>query len=52
MVFREVALFHALGAEIAAQGEVGFLRDLDVPAHGFFHMTPLYRLYMYTGYTG
>src|SRR5258708_7455293 len=34
---REVALLHTLGAQKGAQGEVGFLRDLDVPADGFFH---------------
>ena len=37
--FREVALFHALSAQKGAQGEIGVLRDLDVPADGlfFFH---------------
>src|ERR1035437_7545724 len=34
--FREVALFHPLGAQKRAQGEIGFLRDLDVPADCFF----------------
>src|SRR6266849_3468644 len=36
----EVALLHTLGAQKGAQGEVGFLRDLDVPADGFFHLAP------------
>ena len=36
--FREVALFHAPSAQKGAQGEIGLLRDLDVPADSFlFH---------------
>ena len=33
--FREVPFFHAPGAQKGAQGEIGFLRDLDVPADCF-----------------
>ena len=32
---REVALFHTLGAQKGAQGEVGLLRYFDVPADCF-----------------
>ena len=40
--FREVALFHAPSAQKGAQGEIGFLRDLDVPADSFFPFQHLY----------
>src|SRR5260370_14091172 len=46
----EVALLHTLGAQKGAQGEVGFLGHLDVPADGFFHEAPTYvdkHLYTY-----
>ena len=33
--FREVAFFHALGAQKSTQGEICFLRDLDVPPDCF-----------------
>ena len=35
--FREVALFHAPSAQKGAQGEIGLLRDLEVPADSLFH---------------
>jgi hypothetical protein len=36
--FREIALFHALGTQERAQGQIGVLRDLDPPADSlFFH---------------
>src|SRR5260221_2496825 len=34
--FREIAFFHSLGAQKGAQGEIRFLRYLDVPADSFF----------------
>jgi hypothetical protein len=40
--FREVAFFHAPGAEIGAQGKIDLLRDLEVPANGFFHKPPIH----------
>jgi hypothetical protein len=33
---RKVTFFHALGAQKRAQGEIGFLRNFDVPADCFF----------------
>jgi hypothetical protein len=40
---REIALFHAVGAQVRAQGQIGVLRDLDAPADSFFfHYNHLY----------
>src|ERR1700723_3538922 len=38
--FREVALFHSLGVQKGAQREIGLLRDLNVPADCFLHISP------------
>src|SRR5437016_7055298 len=39
---RKVTLFHALRAQKGAQGQIGFLRDFDVPADCFLlHATPM-----------
>src|SRR5665213_2448906 len=35
--FRQIALSRTPGAEKSSQGQVGFPRDFDVPANGFFH---------------
>jgi hypothetical protein len=40
----EIAFLHALGTEKGAQSQVGVLRNLDVPANGFFfHLAPMFR---------
>ena len=42
--FREVALFHAPSTQKGAQGEIGLLRNLDVPADSFFSHFNTYTL--------
>ena len=43
MNFREIALFHALGAQERAQGQIRVLRDFDCPADRlYFHVVHLY----------
>ena len=49
--FREVALFHAPSAQKVAQGEIGLLRNLDVPADGFFFHFHTYIFRQINSYT-
>src|ERR1035438_1684243 len=49
--FREIALFHALGAQECAQGQIGVLRDLDTPADGLFFHFCTYTLKLINTYT-
>jgi len=49
--FREVALFHAPSAQKGAQGEIGLLRDLDVPADSFFFHFNTYTFRQINSYT-
>jgi len=48
---REVTLFHAPSAQKGTQGEIGLLRNLDVPADSFFFHINTYTFRQINTYT-